>query len=449
MFWLLSANSVHAESLIDIYDLALENDYTFKSAQSALLAGQESKAIARSLLMPKVNADGSWQYSETRTEIESSNPFAVKGEAIQKRQGPGFNVSLTQPILDFSALHEYERGKISEKIAIMQFENAKSSLLMRTATAYLQTLRAASKLTAAQSAEEAYRIQLQSADVKFNVGLARQSDVLEAQARFDAAVADTIIAKNNLSIYFDFIKVLTGKTHSELVALPENFNAKLPEPMDFKKWADSAASNNVRLNLDKLIAQQAYENSRSKASEYLPKVSGSVSYSENEDDRKYNNAVPDNFLNKGLSASLRLTVPLYSGGAISASAREANYRYLESLDKSNNTTREVAQEVHSIYLSVIANVSAVKARRAAIASSESALQYARRGYEQGVRNIIDVLDAQNALYQANQSYAEIVYEYLITGLRLKDSAGSLSRKDIEDLSQQLDPINRVYSPVLN
>lgn len=446
---MLFAGQVHAESLLEIYDLALENDYTFKSAQSALLASQESKVIARSMLMPKVNADGTFQYSNTRTEIDSSNPFAVKNESIQNRQGPGFSISLTQPILDISALHKYESGKLSEKIAALQFENAKNSLLMRTASAYLQTLKAGSKLTAAQSAEEAYRVQLQSANTKFNVGLARQSDVLEAQARFDAAVADTIIAKNNLSTSFDFIQILTGKTHAELATLPSGFDAKLPEPMDFKKWSQAAETNNIKINIDKLSAQQAYENSQAKSAEYLPKVSGSLSYSENYDDRTFNNSIPDSMLNKGLTASVQLRVPLYSGGAISASAREAKYRYLELRDKSNNSIREVAQDIHSIYLSVIADVAAVKARKAAIASSESALIYAKKGYEQGVRNIIDVLDAQNAVYQANQNYAEILYEYLIAGLKLKENAGLLSRNDIEDLSSQLDQTNRVYSPALH
>ncbi len=445
----LFAGQVHAESLLEIYDLALENDYSFKSAQSALLASQETTLIAKSLLMPKVNLEGSWQYSKTRTDIESSNPFAVKNELIQERQGPGLSISLTQPILDISALHQYERGKLTEKIAVLQFENAKNSLLMRTANAYLQTLKAGSKLTATQAAEEAYRAQLQSANVKFNIGLARHSDVLEAQARLDAAIADTIIAKNNLSTWFDLVQVLTGKTHTEFATLPANFNAKLPDPMDSKKWAEAASANNIKINLGKLTAQQFYENSRSKATEYLPKVTGSLSFSGSEDDRRFSNAAPDDFLSQGLTASVRLTVPLYSGGNISASAREANYLYLESLDKSKNNVREVAQEVHSIYLSVIANVAAVKARKAAIASSESALVYAKNGYEQGVRSNIDVLNAQNDLYQASQSYAEIVYDYLISGLKLKESSGLLSRKDIEDLNAQLDKANSVYSPALN
>lgn len=443
------ASNIWAESLSEVYALALQNDFKLKAAESSYFAEQERKNIARAALLPRLGAEGSWIYSETTTEIEPSNPFAVKNTLIQSNSGPGYSISLTQPLIDVAAFHNYKRSEFSGRLASLQLESVKSSLVFRTADAYLQTLKAGAKLAAAQSAEEAYRVQLKFAQGKYDVGLVRVSDMLDAQARNDSAIADTMVAKNNLNISFKFLKVITGREHVELASLAENFVANLPAPLDFKSWADTAAKNNIEINLAKLRADEAYKNYQAKVSEHLPTLAGSVSYSDSYDDRKYNNAVPDQVYREGLSASITLTVPLYSGGSVSASAREANYRYFELRDISNNTNREIMQETHSIYLRVVAGVTVVNARKAAIKSSQSALNYAQKGYETGVRSIIDVLEAQNILYQANQNYADAIYEYLIAGLKLKEISGLLSSRDIDELNLQLDKQSKIYLPSIH
>lgn len=438
-----------AESLSEVYALALQNDYKLKAAESAYLADQEIKNIARSGLLPRLSAEVNRTYSETTTELESSNPFVVKNTNTQSNNGPGYSISLTQPLIDVAAFYNYKRSEFSGRLASLQLERAKMSLIFRTADAYLQTLKAGARLDAAQSAEEAYRLQLKAANIKYDAGLVRVSDTLEAQARNDSAVADSMVARNNLNISFDFLKIITGQEHTELAALPENFVVNPPLPLEFKPWLDAAEKNNIEINLAKLKANEAYKNYQAKASEHLPTLRGSVSYSDSYDDRKYNNALPDKLYREGLSAAITLSVPLYSGGSVSASAREANYRYFELRDVSNNTNREIMQATHSIYLSVVAGATVVNARKAAIKSSQSALTYAQKGYEEGVRSILDVLDAQNILYQANQNYSDALYEYLIAGLKLKEVSGLLSSKDIEELSLQLDKQSKIYLPSIH
>lgn len=443
----LFTSSSWAESLSEVYALALQNDYQLKAAESAYLAEQEVRKVVRSGLLPKINAEGAWVRSETTTEIDSSNPFAVKNTNRQTSNSPTYSISLAQPLIDMVAFHNYKRSEYSERVASLQLERIKTALIYRTADAYLQILKAGARLEAAQSAEEVYRVQLKAARVKFDVGLTRMSDILEAQARNDSAFADIVAAKNNLNISFDFLKVITGQEHTEIAALPDNFSVNLPVPNDFKQWADAAEKNNLEINIARLQVDEAYKNYEAKKSEYLPKLAGRLSYSDGFNDRKYNNAVPDRMYSEGVSAAITLNVPLYSGGGNRASSREANYRYFELRDNSNGIKREVMQATHSIYLSVIAGATLVKARKAAIESSQSAVNYAKKGYEEGVRSMIDVLDAQSNLYKANQSYSDAVYEFLIAGLKLKEISGSLSSKDIDELSLLLDKQRKIYFPI--
>lgn len=444
----LFASNVVAESLSEVYASALQNDYKLKAAEYAHLAELEDRNIARSGLLPKVSLEGRHIRSETTTEFEPSNPFAVKRTNVQNNRDSGYVVSLTQPIFDIAALKNYKRSEISSRIASLQLAQEKSSLIYRTADAYLKALKAGAILEAAQSAQEAFNLQLTAANIKYDVGLAKISDVLDAQARYDSAVADGIVAKNNLNISFDMLRIITGKEYTELATISEGFVASPSVPQEYAPWAEATRKNNIEINLSQLRADEANKNYQARKAEHLPRLTGDLRYSDDYSNGEYNNALPDNLNSGGVSASLILTVPLYSGGAVSASAREANYRYYELLDSSNYTNREVMSASHSVYLSVASGVVAVNARNTAVKSSQSALTYAQKGYEQGVRSIIDVLDAQSILYQARQKYSDALYEYLIAGLRLKEIAGSLSSADIEELSRILDARRKIYQPSL-
>lgn len=125
-------NWVKAQSLSDMYALALQNDYKFKIAQSAYLAGQEAENLAQVGLRSKINAETTWVRSEITTDLNSSNPFAIGNKNIQDVKGAGYTISLTQPLIDLVALHDYKGGELSAKISALQLDSAKSSLIIRT-----------------------------------------------------------------------------------------------------------------------------------------------------------------------------------------------------------------------------------------------------------------------------------------------------------------------------
>lgn len=445
---LFVASNARAESLIEIYELAIKNNHQLKAAEFAFLAEKEGESIAKSHLLPTLDAELGITRSETDTDKISSNPFSLKNESILLSDNTGYTVSLTQPVIDWAAFQNVKRSSLTTLLAALQFERIKNEIIIDTVAAYLQVLRNDAKLSAAQSAEDAYALQLKAARLRVNVGLARESDVLEAQARYESVMAEKVIAKNNLSVSFDFLGVLTGKNHSQLLSLPDGFNPNLPEPLEYQYWAESAKDNNIDINISKLKVEEARYISKSATSEHMPKLSGRLNYSDYEDDREYTNAIPDSFHQQGVSASLILSVPLYSGGRVSASARQANYRYLESKDMNNNVFREVVQTTHSTYLGLIASVSVLNSRKAAINSSQSAFTFAKKGYEEGIRSMLDVLAAQNVVYKSNQDYSDALYEHLIAGLMLKDIAGTLSLADIEKLNSQLDVSKNIYYPSL-
>jgi len=85
----------------------------------------------------------------------------------------------------------------------------------------------------------------------------------------------------------------------------------------------------------------------------------------------------------------------------------------------------------------------VKARAQAIVSRESALEATQAGYRVGTRDLVDVLNAQQSLYQAKRNYNTALFDYILSSLNLKEVAGQLNKDDIQSLNTWLDQANPI------
>ena len=136
---------------------------------------------------------------------------------------------------------------------------------------------------------------------------------------------------------------------------------------------------------------------------------------------------------------ISLEMPLYSGGAISAQRRQSAQEYNAARENLINLTRNTVTSTRSLHMTVLSDISRVKARKQSIVSSQSALDATQAGYEVGTRNVVDVLNAQNTLFVAQRDYYNSRYDYIANMLRLKEQAGILSPDDVYRLDDVLVP----------
>ena len=99
--------------------------------------------------------------------------------------------------------------------------------------------------------------------------------------------------------------------------------------------------------------------------------------------------------------------------------------------------------MRSSYNNVNASIGSVRAYSQSVISADSALKATEAGYEVGTRTIVDVLDSTRKLYQAKQKLSEARYNYILSILSLKQAAGILEQKDLEDVNQGLMPAAQV------
>lgn len=443
---LATSQSPLADSLQQIYELALNNDATLKAAEAQFRADIETEKQARGGLLPSVTA--SLSYADSDTDGDSSfSAGALSGSAPtdMESEAETLTLSLQQKLFDMNAWFNFKSGKELTRRAEAQLAASQQDLIVRVADAYFNVLRAQDNLASAVAEEKAIQRQLEQTQQRFDVGLIAITDVHEAKARYDLALVNRLNEQGQLGIALEALTVITGRVHSKLGRLAENFPVANPEPADRKAWEDFALQNNLDLKAAYAAADAELLNAKATKANHYPTVTAAFEYQDMDSDseqwignfnssRTYGDIDSDS---ETKTLSINLTVPLYSGGFTSASRRQAYERYNAARETQILTMRNTIQQTRSLHLQVTTDVARVKARKQSITSSQSALDATQAGYEVGTRNVVDVLDAQRTLFAARRDYANARYDYVTNMLKLKKQAGILSPEDIAGLDKWL------------
>lgn len=447
---LLASAFTNADTLQGIYELALENDAQLKAQEAQYLANLESKNLGLSALLPQINANYDYTDSDTDQEAESVDFDPGKGGfgTIDTLTNidvtrEGYQVSLNQALFDLPAWFSFQAGKDISEEAEAVFAADQQDLIVRVVDTYLGVLRAQENLEASLARERAFLRQLEQTQQRFEVGLIAITDVHEAQAAYDLAQVERIVDENNVNVAQERLSILTGQYHSNLYQLSPDFEVVKPTPEARSDWVDFALQNNLRLKAARSREEGARQSAKANKAEHLPKVSGSLGYSDYETDGDLTRApasifdVSPNSNQEQEVIALRVDLPLFAGGRISANRRRAAQEYIAAQESRINLMRNTVTNTRSLHMTVISDVSRVAARKQSIVSSQSALDATTAGYEVGTRNIVDVLDAQNTLFAAKRDYANARFDYVTDILLLKQQAGTLSPEDIYRLEEFL------------
>jgi outer membrane protein len=447
----LSISSVtsQAESLRDIYELALANDAQLKAEQALYLANLESEKLSLSRLLPQVSANYDYSNSDQDVESESFDISGGSGTTIDTFTNTdldtdGYQVSLNQALFDLPAWFSFQSGKELTKQAEATFAANQQNLIVRVVDAYLLVLRAQDNLSASSAAERAFSRQLEQTQQRFEVGLIAITDVYEAQAARDLSQVDRIVDENNVSVALERLSVLTGQSHSNIDILQEDFAIKLPEPAERAAWVEFAMENNFTLQAARYSEEASRQSAKASKMGHAPTVSGSYAYSDYDTEGDLTRKPATTFDTSPDSSTernvwqIRLDMPLYSGGALSSNRRRAAQDFNATRENRINLSRNTVTNTRSLHMTVISDVSRIAARKQSIVSSRSALDATQAGYEVGTRNVVDVLNAANTLFAAERDYANARYDYILSILRLKEQAGLLSPEDINNLDSYLE-----------
>ncbi len=445
-----SADAFAQEGLLEIYQRALQNDPAIREAEAIFLATSEVKPQARSNLLPglSLSATRNHRFQEstggavvpgTGERVGSSSEF----ESTQQ----SFGVNLTQSLFDWTQITTLRQADKRIARAEAELEIAREQLLIRVADAYFNVLAAEDTLRSQQAAREAIGRQLEQAQRRYEVGLIAITDVQEAQAGYDEAVAAEIQAQRLLSVAQEFLREIVGEYVPELAGPGDDLPLLTPEPASPEQWVETALRQNLALISARLNADIAQDSIEIQRGARLPTLSLSAGYTDSRQDQLATIFDPQfgTRLNpsvtrpEGYNWSIDLRFPIFTGGFNSSRIRQSVYEHRAALEAIERVQRETERATRDAYLSVISEISRVRALAQAVESARTALRANEAGFEVGTRTTVDVLLAQNNLRQVETTYARSRYDYILNLLRLQQAAGSLSIASVEQVDSWLEP----------
>ena len=426
--------NISSESLLDIYNEALENDPTFKAAEYSYLADKELKVQGRAALLPSITLSGTTNWNE----------YYQNKELQQQYNSFSTSARVTQPLFRLDTWFQYRQSKSLTDAAEADFAFEQQNLLVRTAELYFGVLRAIDNLNAAISEEKAIKKQLDQAKQRFEVGLSAITGVQEAQLAYDLSRASRIRTEGSLYSARESLNALIGREIFSLNELGDGLLIDLPTPSSKEKWVELALENNYQLKAAYLRKKAAKSSARSVASNHLPKIDIVGSQSESETNQfNYEGfnidgqGIPVPSVTGRRNYAIQLSMPLFQGGAVNSRRKQAYSQYERANENTLFTERRIIQEVRSEYSNVLTLVANVNAQKQAVVSATSALEATQVGYKVGTRNIVDLLQAEKNLYSAEKNLANAKYDYILANLRLGLASGTITPADIVKINNLL------------
>ena len=437
--------SAQAQDLMTILQLALENDPTLNQAEAQYRANSENVIQTRASLLPTLGVGGTTARQSSglaSPRFDPNSGLTIPDHSFRPGQNShNWGISLNQSVFNLANWYSLESAKASDRAGTANLAAQEQDLIMRTAAAYFDILRAQDLLETNVQEEEAALRSLEQTQQREEVGLVAITDVYDAQAAYDLARNTTILQQNALRASFEALEAITGQAHPNIEELTENFPIVDVEGT-LEEWEDQAENNSLAIMAAKYNLDATQKNLKARRADHLPTVSfsggfrhivsaGTVIGGVRSEGGKFDQT----------SLSLSISVPLFSGGATSSRRRAAEYNVLAAEESLELTRRQLTQNIRNAYRRVNTDVLVIAQRQQSITSAQSALDATELGAEVGTRNIVEVLRARENLYRALRQYAEARYNYVIDSLVLKQVAGILTPQDVIELNQWLQEAN--------
>lgn len=434
------ASSAQAQSLVEMYEAARGYDAGFISAKALYEANLAKANQALGGILPNIAVE----IRHSKTDYQRQFKGEATRSAAVELETKTTAATLVQPIYRPAAWATYRQGGRQLQQTAAQYEVAEHDLLIRVSQAYFDVLTSEDNFELVQNQKKAVSEQLASAQRNFEVGTATITGVRDAQARFDLANAQAIAAENELRTKRLALNMVVGLSDAKPKRLAKSTTLVEPPNEDVNAWVSQAQVHSPAVRQAQLAVEVAdYEMDKATAV-HKPTLDAQMSYKRTENLNGTPLASSPVQLGTPYQAweptvGLVLNVPLFAGFSGVYKVKEAIALKDKAQSDLENARRSTEQATRNTYFGLLAGLSQVKAYEAAEASSQSALDANKLGYSVGVNINIDVLNSQSQLYQTKRDLAKARYDVLVTNLKLRQAAGTLTPADLQ-------PINALLAP---
>ncbi|OLU23047.1 peptidase [Pseudomonas sp. PA15(2017)] len=430
LLWLVCGSAKAVMGPFDVYEQALRNDPVFLGAIKEHKAGLENRAIGRAGLMPKLSYNYNKGYNDSEARLPDGRGGTYRDDRNYSSFGSTF--SLQQPLFDYEAYANYRKGVAQALFADQRFREKSQALLVRVLSYYTQALFAQDQIDMARVKKKAFEQHFQQNKHLLQQGEGTRTDILEAESRYELAIAEEIQALDEQDASLRALGSLIGVQNiniEDLAPLDDDFSALILTPASYDTWHKMAVENNPVLASERHALEIARHEVERNRSGHLPKVTAYATSrkQESESSNTYNQRYDTNTI------GIEISLPLYAGGGVSASTRQASYAMQQAEYELEGKTREILIELRRQFSACLSGVSKLRAYQKALVAAEALVLSTQQSILGGERANLDALNAEQQLYSTRRDLAQARYDYLMAWTKLHYHSGNLQAADLAKL----------------
>ena len=418
--------------LRQIYQAALAQDATIRASRAAADAGRERLPQARAGLMPSVSA--SVGRNNNNLDTTTPNILGVPTTTNDQYFSDNKTLQLRQPLVNMQRWLQFEQAKFVVDEVEATLDRDLQNLVVRVSGSYFEALMTDEQLELVLAQKSTYTAMLDAAKKGLAAGSGTRTDIDDAQARLDMAVAQELEARQNQD--------LTRRQLQMLVNAPVGAVAKLnvsalklvgPQPANLETWTTKAEQNSPEIKALQARLEAARKEVRKAQAGHLPTLDAVAQWSNSGSENT--TRINSRFENKTLG--LQLNVPIFSGGYVNSTIRQAVAEQTRAEESLEALRRDLGVRVHKEYRGVSEGVMRVRALEQAARSADQMLKSTQMSMKAGSRTQLDVLNAQQQYTMALRDLAQARYIYLLSKIKLASLAGDDASVSVNEVNVSL------------
>lgn len=418
--------SAYAETLNGALAKAYKNNATINSARAGVRVADENVAIAKSGYRPTITGNLSWQYTSA-SEVTKLNPSGFRSKVAGDTGISTVSITLNQTIFDgFRTTNNVKSAKSGVLAQRENLRNSTQTILFDGVQAFMDVIRTRRIAELRAKNIEFLTEQLRAARVRLEVGEGTRTDVAQAEASLAGAQAELNLAKADLASAEAVYQQIVGEKPGKLSS-PKPF-ARVST--NFDKALGIAMGSHPAIRAQQHAADALSFNVKVAEGELLPTLSAEASVARrdtlNDPSLRTTSTSEEDIATVGLN----LRVPIYQGGRVAATVRQAKERLGQGQIEIDVFRDRVRAAVASSTSQYTASAASVIANRELVRAARLALDGVVEERRVGQRTTLDVLNAQADLITAQINQVNAEADSVVASYAILSATGQLEPKKL-------------------
>ena len=426
------SGTVLSMDLLQAYQAAQQQDATILASRAAAQAGRERLPQARSQLLPNV----AMSVGRNQNNLVNTTPNSLGQEQTSETHYPSLNRTLTvrQPLFRSYLAAQYRQAEAQVQDAEASLAQDEQNLAVRVSGAYFEAMLTHEQLALVLAQRTAYTTQLDAARKSLAAGSGTRTDVDDAQARLDMNAALGIEARQNVSYTLRQLEMLVNQPVDKLATLDvARLELLQPQPNVLQDWIARAETGNPQLQSLRAQVETSRQEVKKAGSGHYPTLDAVAQWSRSESENILN--VASRYTNA--SVGLQLNIPIFSGGYVNSSVRQALAGQEHAEQALEAGRRDLGVRVYKEFRGMTENIPKVRALELALRSADQLVLSSRKSFQAGSRTVIDVLNAEQQRMVVLRDLAQARYMYLIARIRLLALVGAADDEAVAAINRML------------